>query len=174
MNASNLQAHAHELIAYPTSNPTLHPSKVKLRRACSAYYYALFHTLTESGSRIFRSGGDALGNQVTRAYNHTAMRKVCDAYVRSPNTPFPPLLAQLDPAAPDLRLINVARTFTRLQDTRHLADYDLASPISYFEVVALVAATDAALTDFQAVEPLPETVIFLTALLLADRWTRRG
>jgi len=174
VNASDLQAHAHELIAYPTSNPTPNPSEVRLRRASSASYYALFHTLTASGSRMFSSGGDALKNQVTRAYNHAAMRKVCDAYVRSPNNPFPPLLAQLNPGAPDTRLINVARTFARLQDARHLADYDLASPISYSEVVALVAATDAALTDFQAIEALPETTIFPTALLLADRWTRRG
>ena len=123
---------------------------------------------------MFSSGGDALKNQVTCAYNHTAMRQVCDAYVRSPNTPFPPPLAQLNPGAPDNRLTNVARTSTRLQNARHLADDDLAAPISYFEVVALVTATDAALTDFQAVEPQPETTILLTALLLADRWTRRG
>ena len=62
----------------------------------------------------------------------------------------------------------------RLQDARHIADYDLASAIIYPNVVALVTATDAALTDFQAIKAQPETVVFLTALLLADRWTRRG
>ena len=174
MDASDLQAHAHDLIAYPASNPTANPPEVRLRRAISASYYALFHILTASGSNVFLSGGDALKNQVTRAYNHAAMRKVCDAYVRSPNTPFPPLLSQLNPGAPDTRLTNVARTFARLQDARHIADYDLASTISYLNVVALVALTDAALTDFQAIEAQPETVVFLTALLLADRWTRRG
>ena len=172
MDASDLQAH--DLIAYSASNPTTNPSELKLRRAISTSYYALFHTLIASGSRAFSSGGVALTSQVTRAYNHTAMRKVCDAYVRSPNAPFPPTLAQLNPGASDIRLINVARTFARLQDARHIADYDLASAIIYPNVVALVTATDAALTDFQAIKAQPETVVFLTALLLADRWTRRG
>jgi len=174
VDASDLQAHARSLIAYPTSNPTANPSEVELWRALSASYYALFHTLTASGSRVLSRGGDALRNQVTRAYNHTAMRKICDAYIRSPNAPFPPASAQLNPKTPDVRLTNVARTFAQLQEARHLADYDLASSITYSTVVVLVAATDAALTDFQAIEALPETTIFLTALLLADRWTRRG
>lgn len=174
MDAFDLQAHARGLIAYPTSNPTTNPSEVELRRALSASYYAVFHALIASGSRLFARGGDALRNQVTRAYNHAAMRKVRDAYVRSPNAPFPPSSAQLNPGAPDIRLTNVARTFAQLQEARHLAVYDLASPITYSTVVVLVAAADAALTDFQAIEAQPETTVSLTALLLADRWTGRG
>ena len=174
MDASDLQAHARGLIAYPTSNPTTNPAEVELRRALSASYYALFHALITAGSRLFARGGDALRNQVTRAYNHTAMRKICDAYVRSPNAPFPPSSAQLNPAAPGIRLTNVARTFAQLQEARHLADYDLASPITYSTVVVLVAAIDSALTDLQAIEAQPKAAVFLTALLLADRWTRRG
>ena len=38
----------------------------------------------------------------------------------------------------------------------------------------LVAIAETALTNFDAIQLLPETTVFLTALLLADRWTRHG
>jgi len=38
----------------------------------------------------------------------------------------------------------------------------------------LVSRTQTALEDFTEIADLPETHAFLTALLLADRWTRRG
>lgn len=174
MDGSEFQAHARDLIAPSPSRLALDPTEVELRRAVSSAYYALFHCLTSAGSQIFLSGGDPLRNQVTRAFNHTAMRKVCDAYVRSPIRPFPPPLDQLNPGVPNARLINVAATFARLQDARHTADYDLAALVEYAATAQLVRAADAALTDFAAVQALPETQVFLTALLLADRWTRRG
>ena len=38
----------------------------------------------------------------------------------------------------------------------------------------LVRLAETALADFDAVQSFPETTVFLAALLLADRWTRRG
>ena len=173
MNGSEFQNHARSLIASP-STPTVDPSEIELRRAIAVSYYALFHCLTTAGAKSFQHGGDALRYQVERAFNHTAMRKVCDAYVRSPIRPFPPPLNQLNPSAPDSRLLNVAATFARLQDARHTADYDMAALVEYAATVQLVQAADAALADFALIEDRPDTTVFLTALLLADRWTRRG
>lgn len=38
----------------------------------------------------------------------------------------------------------------------------------------LVGLAETALADFDAIQSLPETTVFLAALLLGDRWTRRG
>ena len=102
------------------------------------------------------------------------MRKVCDAYIRSPARPFPPGLEQLSPAPPDKRPIEMAFAFSRLQEGRYVADYDLSAVIKASYVAELVAMAETALADFDAIQSLPETAVFLTALLLADRWTRRG
>ena len=141
----------------------------------SAAYYALFHALTVAGAQSIAQGNSPLQSQVARAFNHTAMRKVCDAYVRSPARPFQqPGLGHLNPAAPDLRLSGIAGAFAELQEARHAADYDLTYIVNLSDARLLVDLADAALTDFAAIQTLPETQVFLTALLLADRWTRRG
>lgn len=123
---------------------------------------------------LFAAGGDPLRFQVTRVFNHTAMRKVCDAYVRSPQRPFPPALEHLCPQPPDPRLIGIAAAFVDLQDGRHAVDYDLSAMIEARYAIGLVAVAATALANFDAIQSLPETTVFLTALLLADRWTRRG
>lgn len=102
------------------------------------------------------------------------MRKVCDAYVRSPARPFPSASEHLNPSAPNQRLIDIANAFGRLQEGRYAADYDLSLEIEIAYAAELVRMAEQALVTFDAVQSLPETTIFLTALLLADRWTRRG
>lgn len=173
-HAADLVRHARELIdgQYARSDSTT--DEVVLRRAVSSAYYGLFHRLTTAGSMPFAGGGEPLRFQAARAFSHTAMRKVCDAYIRSPARPFPPGLEQLSPSPPDGRLIEIAVAFTRLQEGRHLADYDLFAVVEAVYAGELVGFTETALADFDAIQSLPETTVFLAALLLADRWTRRG
>ena len=97
-----------------------------------------------------------------------------DAYVRSPARPFPAPLRHLNPAAPDPRLSTVAGAFAQLQEGRNAADYDLSTAIEVRYAAELVRLAETALADFDAIQTLPETTVFLAALLLADRWTRRG
>ena len=173
MDAADLQQHARTLMIQAAGLPAL-AADVLLRRALSASYYAVFHALTSAGARIVAPNNDALRNQVARAFNHGAMRKVCDAYVRSPGKPFPAPLAQLNPVRPDQRLTQVADAFGHLQDARHAADYDLASTVNLADAARLLASTDLALANFQAIQSAPDTEVFLTALLLSEKWTRRG
>lgn len=83
-------------------------------------------------------------------------------------------MEHLNPSTPDQRLIDVANAFARLQEGRHAADYDLFLVIKTSYAAELVRIAETALADFDAIEAQPETTVFLTALLLADRWTRRG
>jgi len=123
---------------------------------------------------LFATGGESLRFQAARAFSHTAMRKVCDAYVRSPARPFPSGLEHLNPSAPDQRLVDIANAFARLQEGRYAADYDLSTEIEIAYAAELVRMAEEALIKFDAIQSQPETTVFLTALLLADRWTRRG
>ncbi len=173
-HASELVSHARALIGSQYSPTAATSGDVVRRRALSAAYYGLFHRLTTAGSMAFAAGGEPLRFQAARAFSHTAMRKVCDAYIRSPARPFPPGLERLSPSPPDKRLIAVAFAFSRLQEGRYVADYDLSTIVEAAYATELVAMAETALADFDAIQTLPETTVFLTALLLADRWTRRG
>ena len=173
-HAADLVRYARELIGGQYARSGSATDDVVLRRAMSSAYYGLFHRLTTAGSMPFAAGGEPLRFQAARAFSHSAMRKVCDAYVRSPARPFPPGLEQLSPTPPDGRLIEIALAFTRLQEGRHVADYDLSAVIKASYAGELVGFAETALADLDAIQALPETTVFLTALLLADRWTRRG
>lgn len=137
-------------------------------------YYGLFHALALAGSSAFAGGGERLRLQATRAFSHTAMRKVCGAYVRSPRKPFPVGYEHLNAPPPNPELIVVAQAFELLQDNRFIADYDLLATFGFEDAERLVELAEEALTALDAVRTRPDTTIFLTALLLADRWTRRG
>ncbi len=173
-HASELVRHARELIGGQYALPGSASDETVLRRALSSAYYGLFHRLTTAGSMPFAAGGEPLRFQAARAFSHTAMRKVCDAHVRSPARPFPPGLEKLIPAPPDKRLIGIALAFARLQEGRHSADHDLSTAIEPRYAAGLVSLAETALADFDAIQSLPETTVFLAALLLADHWTRRG
>ena len=173
-HAAELVRHARALIGGQYGPPGSASNEVTLRRALSSAYYGLFHRLTTAGSMPFAAGGEPLRFQAARAFSHTAMRKVCDAYVRSPARPFPTGLEKLSPNPPDRRLIGIALAFARLQEGRHLADYDFSVVIEPPYAADLVRLAETALADFDAIQSLPETTVFLAALLLADRWTRRG
>ena len=71
-------------------------------------------------------------------------------------------------------LIEIADAFIRLQEARHTADYDLNDELSIDEASELHLVLETALENLARVEDQPATVIFLAALLLDDRWTRRG
>lgn len=174
IDAADWVAHARSLIAFRSGDGSTQPSEVDLRRAVSAAYYGLFHALTLAGSSVFAGGGENLCFQATRAFSHTAVRKVCGAYVRSPLKPFPAGCERLNEQQPSPELLVVARTLELLQEGRYTADYDLSASFELEEVKHLVELAEAALTALEKVRTRPETIIFLTALLLADRWTRRG
>ena len=144
-----------------------------IQRAISALYYGLFHTLASAGARVHAAGGQALQTQVARAYTHTTMAKVCRRYVSSPTQPFPSSVG-LAVAPPDPRLITVADAFVKLQEARHVSDYDITAHIAQKDARDLLGLAAKATHAFADIEHLPETAVFLAALLLDDRWSRRA
>ena len=151
-----------------------YPAEVNLRRAISAAYYALFHALTEVGASLSGTTSVELQNQIRRAYNHGTMRSVCEVYSRARTRPFPSPHDLLLRAPIDPRIHDIAAVFLELQEARNQADYDLLSTVSVRDTDHLITVARRAVRDLRVIESLPETSVFLTALLLADRWTRRG
>lgn len=172
--ASGRVTHAQRLLALRPDAGAGQPEQVDLRRAVSAACYGLFHALTVAGSSVYAGGGEALRFQVTRAFSHTAVRKVCGAYARPPAKPFSIGYDHLNEHLPSPELIVVAQAFERLQENRFTADYDLLAVFELEDAERLVELAETALTALAAAQGRPDTTIFLTALLLADRRTCRG
>jgi hypothetical protein len=145
-----------------------------IRRAISALYYGMFHMLAAAGAVHFAPGGKALQTQVARAFKHTTMQKVCKRYAQLPKPPFPPGANGLVPTPPDQRLAAIASAFLQLQEARHVADYDLSAHLTIKSGRDLMQSAAQAARDFTAVRALPETTVFLAALLLDDRLTHLG
>src|SRR5271169_916243 len=110
--AQDLLEQADHLIDKDGANP----KQASLRRAVSTAYYALFHLLID----------EAVGNWsvvrqrslLARTFDHGKMKNVCENCVKQ-------FYGAGSPAA-GLQLKKVAQTFARLQDRRHIADYDNA------------------------------------------------
>ena len=137
-------------------------------------YYGLFHNLASAGAAVFAAGGPALEAQATRAFAHNTMLNVCKAFAQSTTRPFQPPLDGLMQNKPDGRLVFVADSFVKLQEARHTADYNMAAHFTRQDGLDLLRLAQEAHKQFGEVQTLPETIVFLTALLLADRWSRRG
>ena len=148
-------------------------SQADLRRGISTLYYCLFHELTGLGSDLISKGNLALRQQVTRAFGHQLMRKVCDAYARS-SQPLPKPLFRLSGNPPDSRLLIIAEAFIALQEARHVADYDITAEFGSFDAANLIQMLVAARQSLGALQGHPDLTVFLAALLLHDRWSRSG
>ena len=150
------------------------PSEANHRRAISAAYYALFHLLTVAGARTLAAGlPPPVQARVRRTAQHTPMPRLCEMITSAgPTAPngFSGLLTP--PLAQEL--INVANAFSIMQDARHIADYDLDAPLPRSEAKRLCDLTRQAFQGWSTIAAEPNTQVFLTALLLSERWTRRG
>lgn len=147
------------------------PKQANLRRAVSSAYYGLFHFLIEEAvQQIIGSTNNVkpLRLFAARAFSHTAMRDACLEFSKS--TPKPILKNHWawieQPDAPSLA--SVARTFVQLQQDRHRADYDLATPFTKAEAIAIVESSVQATKDWKkARKCLPDAAqMFCLSLIL--------
>lgn len=144
------------------------PRQASLRRAVSAAYYALFHLLSaEASGRLSPPRPSGLRARVGRALGHAAMYEAC--YQFEKGSPIPATARLLScPLEAEPRY--VAGAFVELQDSRHVADYDLSAS---FDRLAVLRTVDAARQAFEAwdiVKNRPNAAVFLAALLLQRQW----
>jgi hypothetical protein len=67
---------------------------------------------------------------------------------------------------------SVAATFVTLQELRHSADYNLIESFGRVRVLQIINQAKQAMGDWTQVRDSEQARVFLTALLLHDRWGR--
>jgi uncharacterized protein (UPF0332 family) len=151
------------------------PRQVNLRRAVSAAYYGLFHFLIDQSCRavVGAQHDQAPYRQVLgRAFSHTTMKDACTSFAGGtlkdavkkglPSTFSIPV---------DVR--RIAATFVDLQDSRHVADYDLTDRFSRSEVLGLIQEAEAAIQRFKQLATSDEKAFFLACLWAWTTLSRR-
>lgn len=144
------------------------PRQASLRRAVSAAYYAVFHLLLADASAALAKGSD-LRLRVQRAFDHKSMKVCCTAFYAKN---LPASIAGLVTAPLEPEIVGVSKAFVELQQARHSADYDLSSRLSRNEARRIVALANGAIADWHTVRRTDNARVFLTALLLHERWNR--
>ena len=145
MNPDDLLTIAESLAAGTIGPQRGRPRQAELRRALSAAYYALFHTLAGNcadmlvGSRSSTRTRQAW-RQTYRALDHGQVRRQCTE--RRPKR----VLARFPQEVQDF-----ADQFVTMQRIRHLADYDPFEHFSRSVVSQYVEETKAAITEFNRV-----------------------
>jgi len=127
------------------------PSEAQLRRAVSTAYYALFHRVLQAAAGRFmgldqeNSAGYAL---IYRSFDHRHIKAVCEGLDVS--TLKDSLKRQLGRNAVSQDMRNFANSFPRLQEARHLADYDPQAVFPHADVLFLIDTAAAEQADILA------------------------
>ena len=155
------------------------PRAANLRRSVSASYYAVFHHLTRAvavrqiGAAAGRRG---LADMLVRGVDHGDLRAVCRDFGGGAGG----WKTWMRTAAADSGLVIpqrfalACRTFTELQDLRHLADYDPAYRIGRAEARRVTASARRAIAAFAAAEQTDAGRFFLAAAPLWKGLRQRG
>jgi hypothetical protein len=129
----------------------------------STAYYALFHLLIrEAMARIVAD--PTLRSRVGRSFDHGKMKQVCQEYS---DATFVAGVLTVRPGvaiAPQLQAIGTA--FVDLQQARHDADYDTATPLGDADADLKVTTAEKAFLDWAACQADPSSGVFLTDLFL--------
>ena len=134
IDPNELIATCYKLVPQSAAPP---PSEADLRRAISAAYYAVFHTLAASNAELIagqpQSGISAYAwERVYRRLDHGRAQNNLRA-----------VLNLLSPAGE-----NFARAFIELQDLRREADYALNFSINRSDTVNAIVQAETAISNF--------------------------
>ena len=140
MNPSDLIRIARQLASGAVGGNRGRPRQAELRRAVSAAYYALFHTLALCGANLL--AGSTRANRSQQAWRQTYRalehghaknqfnRNVIDRFPRE--------------------IRNFGEIFVEMQRRRHDADYDPVERFSRSEVQILIDVTERTITLFES------------------------
>ncbi len=122
-----------------------------LRRAVSAAYYAVFHSLTVSAAQhLLPNGAREDRLRLTRSFDHGAVADVCGWLLGAagPRTSSParPIV---QPLLTNAKLVSVAEAFLRLQQQRHRADYDHLAAFSQSLVLSHIGLAKLAIANIR-------------------------
>ena len=138
------------------------PKQASLRRAVSTTSYALFHLLISEATA--NRSSPQLRTALGRAFDHSTMKSASNRILDSRHCPFP----GEDPTVVN-KLKAVARRFARLQEQRHVADYDNTTPWTRTDALKEVEDAELAFKDWKAIRHERIAQAFLISLLVKHR-----
>jgi len=148
------------------------PKQVNLRRSVSAAYYALFHLLTSSASALFVNDPEFRA-RINRSFNHSKMRDVSSDIAKRKwpkSIMLPTMTSSINPDLEKLEF--VAEAFTRLQQARHEADYDLSRVYSREDARGAIELAQEAFERWEAIKKTDYARLYLASFLLSDLWNK--
>jgi hypothetical protein len=148
----DLLAHALELVQVDP------PSQLRLRRAVSAAYYAVFHYLIAEATANWSNS--PLRTALARAFDHGTMKAASNRILSLKDFPF----VGEDPALVN-KLRFVAQTFSQLQEDRHFADYNLTSDLDPVEALTQVESAQEIFNAWPTIRTEQIAQAYLVSLL---------
>jgi len=138
------------------------PTQADLRRGISAAYYALFHLLISETVMNWRF--DESRNTLARMFDHGVMARVSNRIVDPRVFPYD----GVDPLVVG-KLRKIAKSFTQLQDNRHIADYDNATYWTSTDAAEEVKKAAIAFIIWQEIRNEKIAQDYLVSLLIKPR-----
>jgi hypothetical protein len=154
---------------------TWRPRQSSLRRAVSAAYYALYHTLVTDAAVMLIEGGEMEGLRklLERTFTHESVRDACRAFARDT---LPPEVATARPEPAtglddDVRY--VADVFVDMQQARYEADEDTRTELTRSTVTAQIGEVREAMKRWEDIRRRNDARILLVSMLLWRSWHSR-
>ena len=154
----DLLQQAFDLVAKKPDDPT----QPDLRRAVSAAYYAIFHLLISE--TVSHWNLDSSRDGLARMFEHRTMTKASENVRDSKHYSF----AGAAPAVVD-SLKTIAKSFSRLQSSRHTADYDNATTWTHTQALEEVTTAASAFTLWHSIKSEKIAQDYLVSLLVRPR-----
>lgn len=137
-------------------------TQAELRRAVSTAYYALFHLLVAEAALNWSR--DSSRSALARMFDHGLMKRLSDKTADPKAMPF-----RGEDAGVVARLRAVAEAFVRLQDNRHIADYDNGKTWNRSQALYEVYTAADAFMDWKAIRHTDIAQEYLVSLLIRPR-----
>jgi hypothetical protein len=131
------------------------PKQASLRRAVSTACYALFHLLIDEMASHW--GIERQRGRIGRTFDHNPMKKVCAEVCKDFRSGSPKISKELE---------TVASAFLRLQQNRHIADYDIARNWTRTDVGEVLVVAEDAFAAWKLIRTTEEAQDYLLDMFL--------
>jgi len=154
---------------------TWRPRQSSLRRAVSAAYYALYHTLITDAATMLIEGGEMEGLRklLERTFTHEAIRDACRAFARGA---LPTEVADgraIPGSALDDDVRYVADVLVDLHQARYEADEDTRTELTRSTVTAQIGEVREAMRRWEDIRRHNDARLLLVSMLLWRSWQSR-
>ena len=138
------------------------PKQASLRRSVSTAYYGLFHFLINE--TLANWSKPSSRPKLVRAFDHRTMKAAANRVCNEREFPF---AGENPHVVSNLR--TVAKTFVRLQDKRHIADYDNSTSWTRTQALREVNAAEQAFRMWKSIRNEQIAQNFLVSILVKHR-----